>query len=372
MLILLSSELLDELTSTNISNGKAITAMENIALARRDGNHLVLGDPDTIKYCATSDKLSAIARGVYHRIHSRLSTERGLLSDFNYIIEVVKSGGHLNKRNKGTQTILSIPIDYFQTSALVQPTIFLCENQVDVDLYLLFAKAWLHYKRINSNLVCDKRGGGGSNIAEEYRVVQQSRNKLCLCIVDSDRKDPNSVIGSTAKAVRNVHDTTQPLCDYSITNSREAENLVPLIAYSDVSARDPQKIRAFEFLEKVVNKGPHEILPYLDLKSGTYLRSIKSSNTAWTFWEGYLPQLSYYGSLVKSECISPDCHKCDPCESKIFLGFNDVLKDMTANLTKAGHRKLLESIHAIVSDDVLNIGETVSSWCCGSERLCAT
>ena len=88
-------------------------------------------------------------------------------------------------------------------------------------------------------LHCERRGGGGQTTAAEFATIQNSKNRLCLCITDSDKRYPGADLGDTAKAVQQVRDAGQHLCELLHLEVRAIENLLPLAAYKEVAATDP-------------------------------------------------------------------------------------------------------------------------------------
>jgi hypothetical protein len=156
-----------------------------------------------------------------------------------------------------------------------------------------------------------------------------------------------------------------------VLSSREAENILPITLYSEISVGNPQRLQSLSFLEKVVATGPQSAYPHLDIKDGVRFRSIKTSANTWTFWSNLLPQLQQYTTTIDQACVTPHCSKCDPCNSKLFPGFNDVLVELVEKAKKMNWRTFFKQLQSWVIKEVQWIGDFLSSWCCGSGFLAA-
>ena len=67
---------LDKSLADNLDQEPVRTALEYIALARREGKHLVFSDMKTMRILATSECLPARTRQIYQKIFNRLPSKK--------------------------------------------------------------------------------------------------------------------------------------------------------------------------------------------------------------------------------------------------------------------------------------------------------
>jgi hypothetical protein len=265
---------------------------------------------------------------------------------------------------KSGQKIIEVPPRFFNDSESIQKTILLCENLDDAVFYETIAKVYLRWKRINAQIKCDRRGGGGSTISSEYINIQKLNERFCLCIVDSDKIAPNGNLGSTASRLRNSDDPTCIKTQIFILDCRESENLIPNSILSKLYPGKQEKLEALNIIKSI----SLEVRCFLDIKEGTYLNKILGEKTTEIkdFWSDQIPQILNISDRINNSCQANwQCSSnSGKCQCQISLGLGDKTLSKTVEYLKDNS---LNEIAIIVDrsmrSDWEKIGEVVINWC---------
>lgn len=245
MLLVLDSSLIAGISN----NSSVIDALDLIAHSRRLGKHIVFGKREVIKFLATCNLLSNTARAVYRKLYEDLPTTYSYLSEIHLLVEIVLEDV-LELVDRGNSKVIRASVKYFSNLSILAETVLLSENHDDLIFYKRLASAYLKWKNIgNIYIQYEPRSGGGQTTFRDFETLQSSKQRFCLCILDSDKKAPKLDIGDTAKAALKINDSNQPLCDLCVLNVREIENLVPVAVYREVFGDDINKLDAINFLK---------------------------------------------------------------------------------------------------------------------------
>ena len=369
MLLFLDSSLISGIGT----DPSVVDALDLIAHSRRLGNHIVFGKRDIIKFLATCNLISDTSRAVYRKLYEDLPTTSSYLSEINLLVEIVLEDV-LELIERGNSKVIRASIKYFSNLSLLTETALLSENHDDVSFYKRLATTYLQLKNLgNIYIKYEPRGGGGQTTARDFQTLQSSKQRFCLCILDSDRKAPDLDIGDTAKAVLRAKDSNQPLCDICVLKVREIENLIPAIIYREIFENDVNKRDAISFLEFIDNSQHNEVRNYLDLKKGLKLYKILREEPQRQFriyWlsvaQNFRDQLSpvCYACLDKEVCSQGTFEKC---QCFITLGFGDSI------MSKVEENYLSRDFSPLISDLVRaeweRLGATITFWCCASPQM---
>ena len=219
-------------------------------------------------------------------------------------------------------------------------------------------------------------GGGGNTIADHYSSYQSGRQRLCVCIADSDLRAPNGAHKETAARLAEVDDPGQPLCEYVITQARELENNIPTRFFNEVHDGNPNRLATIEFLERLEGSQIKEVRKYLDLKSGTKLGELMSYNTGapeQTYWTPKLPTLAVLAHSINSRCVqSRTCQSPTSCTCRIVVGLGpNILDDTLRYVGRLSVKKNIEGLCSETRAEWERLGGLVLAWCCGSETISA-
>lgn len=368
MLLILDSSLIDGINT----NGDIVSALDLIAHSRRLGKHIVFAKREVLKFLVTCNLLSEISRRVYQKIYNELPT-LFYLKKIHFSVEVVLDDV-LELIERDNSKIIRACVKYFSDFSILTETILLSENHDDLIFYKRLASAYIKWNDIGN--ICiryDARSGGGHTTARDFENLQSSRQRFCLCILDSDKKTPNLDRGDTAKSVLKINDSKQPLCDIYILNVREIENLIPSSVYREVYVDDVNKLTAINFIETIDNSPYNEIRKYLDIKEGLKLYKILIEEPQKEFRKYWLSFAQSFRDKLPSECYtcldnevcSQGCSK--KCQCYITFGFgNNIVK-------KVEDKYLNKDISIFISDNVRDewekLGSVITFWCCASSQI---
>ena len=184
-----------------------------------------------------------------------------------------------------TSEEISVPLE--KCEALVEnKTCLLGENTSDCKWFIRMGKYYALREGFGSHLSFEEILGGGDTTGKLYSNILKDCRKLCLCIVDSDRKSYNSVLGNTAKKVQVKDKELRALqnCKYvtcQILEVHEIENLLPTeLIRIDVQSKKEIELIALEGSQKTKDSTDWM---YIDIKAnwGPKILEVASDN----FWQ---------------------------------------------------------------------------------------
>lgn len=366
---------LDKSLADNIDKEDVRRALFYIALGRREGKHLIFCEArNTMKVFAEYTGLGSDTRAIYQNILNRLPSKKRYYERLIRYVRVVAEDTGISWRNVGSQKEIKISAASIDDSALIQQTILLCENEADCKLYEKMASVYMIWASMGKIIIrYEPRGGGGDTTADQYKAIQHSRRRLCLCLSDSDQKYPNGPIGDTAKKLKKI---SQPdtLCEHETIGVREIENLIPTAMFSQVSKGNRDRMPCIDFLEKLEESRSSETRQFLDLKSGLsgkeYFDLLSKNQEYWqSFWDTIRP---FGMSEIKQGCLNNQtCSTPEKCNCFLFTGFGDkILKDIV-NMQVPTDHKIAEMVGDPLKPCWERYGELVAAWCCGHSRIVA-
>src|SRR5580698_1101499 len=179
-----------------------IQGLSHVAMAAAEGSHRVTGSRNLLKELSRLDFLSRREKGAFLRAAEQVSEYRGLVSKLAVIGRIaVSTHPEPMALLTGSQRVITFPLRWFDITAKIQPVALLGENLSDVGVFIKIGEVGMLLKGYGYfPLVLSRAHGGGSTIGQ---VLEQlvSENRLCLCIVDSDRSCPNGALGATAQTI---------------------------------------------------------------------------------------------------------------------------------------------------------------------------
>ena len=276
--------------------------------------------------------------------------------------------------NRGNSKTIRASAKYFSDLSILTETVLLSENHDDVIFYKRLASAYLKWNNIgNIYIRYEPRSGGGQATARDFQTLQSSKQRFCLCILDSDKKAPALDIGETAKAVLRINDSHQPLCDVCVIKVREIENLIPAAIYKEVFGADVNKHNAISFLEFIDSSQHSETRNYLDLKKGLKLHKVLNEEPQKQFRIYWLSVAQNLRDQLSSDCcLCLDSEACtrgsfESCQCFITLGFGDTI--MRKIEEKYSNSDLSSLVSEIVKHEWERVGSVIISWCCASPQM---
>lgn len=365
MLILIDSSVVDK-GDENTWDQDTVLALENLATARREGKHIVMAKRETLKKIALCSRLSQFDRNIYHKLYNQSTQFQSYLSAVTRYIEIVNPCYEPAVISDSGKQIIKVGPRFFHDSESVQKTILLCENSDDAVLYEIIAKVYLIWKKMNVQIVCEPRGGGGNTISSEYINIQKSKKRFCLCIVDSDKIAPDGNLGSTASRLQALSDSTCINTENFILDCREVENLIPNSILSELCSKNQERLKALIHFENI-SSSTVDIRYFLDIKKGTRMKEIiQSSNpNIKSFWEVKISMSPHILSCIDNWCqVNWQCSSSGECQCKISLGFGEsTLSNTVEYLKQKSPHEIARIIDKSLISDWEKMGQVVMNWC---------
>ena len=376
MLFVIDSSLADPLERDSRPNDAVIDAASNLALARREGKHLLFAERRTLRACAESQWLSERVRGVYRHLLDNLPQMKTYLDNLARRVEVFATDGIFECASQSGCTVIRVSASLLRDFSVLEKSIMLCENLTDTRFYRQLAETYCHWSRLgNPMLRYEPRLGGGQTTSETYESVRSSRSRLCLCIVDSDRTTPSGSLGSTAQAAEDVHTCgVQPLCELIVLNARAVENIIPTRMYQEAVWGDNNRMAGVLFLEDLESSDSAEARLYLDVKGGLRLGEILHAPEESAFrryWEPVARRAQATARSVDTDCwADPKCNSRRQCRCVVAPGMGVSILEHVADFldSKSTHKKA-QLVDEPLREEWESIGEVIVAWCCGSSPL---
>lgn len=377
MLILIDSSVIDNGDqSAWDDDDDTVLALEHLAYACREGKHLVIAERGTLKKIANSSRLSDNHRSIYRTLcHQATQQFRSYPSEVTKYIKIINPCSKPEVVFDSGQQIIKLSPRFFNDSELIQKTILLCENIDDAVLYETIAKVYLIWKRLNVEIACEQRGGGGNTISKEYVNIQKFKKRFCLCIVDSDKIAPDGNLGNTAKSLSQAQSNSNCIITQAfILDCREIENLIPNSILSELCSGNKERLKALKIIENI-SSSTVEIRDFLDIKKGTQMKEIinASSNLKIkSFWEANISRIPNICSHIDRWC--QDNWQCrdnaGECKCKISLGFGEnTLSNTVEYLSKTNPHKIARIVDKSRCPEWEEIAQIVINWCIAASPI---
>jgi hypothetical protein len=379
MLFVIDQSMAAACDASNPSSDVIVTALENIAIARRAGKHLVFARRDVLENLKSSSCLSKRAKAVYKHLYLKYPQIGGYRRKFSRYIEVYADNDVWSIEDYAGKRVMKVSAKHLQDFSLFTETVLLAENHCDVRFYIRLAEAYSYWNRLgNVRIRYEARGGGGSTTADEFESIYTHRNSLCLCVVDSDREFPSYTenpydnLGNTPRALKQiVEQGEQPLCELIVLSSREVENIVPSRVYEEVVRDDPNRIGRALLIQELESSIDADAIYYLDIRSGIRLKRVLSKpreSPYFKYWSQIIDRFKCHElNMTARECWESDrCLSEESCRCVMFPGLGDgILEEVVEYLEHTSCQKIAEMVSGRLKAEWEYLGETIIAWCCG-------
>lgn len=223
----------------------SIRALQLIASAQSLGYHIVWAQRATLKEIVSLSNLSVHDINIYGSILNRYAT---ITSNYNKIGFRMLVTTNLNTSIGHNQIILN-PHEYPKFN-YVNRTNLLAENLSDTQFFKHIGNYYVREVNLENaiNIEFEEELGGGDTTYTKYEKYIRGSEKLCVCILDGDRKydDVNAPYGETYNKVKKRHVANNPfncIC-YGTEKLLEIENLIPCFLYlTDTNFKNKQIIK---------------------------------------------------------------------------------------------------------------------------------
>ena len=337
--------------------------LDILMLAYQEGNHLVVMRP-ALASCLIGDNkvYDKTKKILMHYYNHTAKQANNYLNYFNVSVEIISSlkqrscYSDIDTRNEFRQMKSS---DFIK-SVNIQHTILLGENNTDSIVYKMFGQYFLDKNRINSLYInCSNQAGGGSTTHQSYQEIYEANDRFCLCILDSDKKTPDSSIGNTAKKVVIFHEkggNTNLRCSWLISEKvLEIENLLPSQFYLDEFVDDVNKSNIYKSLKDLEGIACN----FFDFKNGVKCIRLHNDLAYAEFWNG----------LLKINCddnCEYEFEDKDCCSIKAIKGYGaKVLDQFVIYASKNNLVNVFDNEDDFFSEEWTKMGSQIASFCCG-------
>lgn len=254
-----------------------IDVIQELAIAYKRNNHIIIASSKVLEYLKDLNDLNEDSRQIYNYLYNDAFEEyKELKKMFIFYIKLVFDKQYIFKEEKeGNQTIFNISIGFIKTFKEFRESVLITEDLDDGKLYISMTKEYIKEyigKDKGISIEFDDISGGGANTHKSYKNFLE-KNRLTLCVLDSDKTCKKDEKGSTAKKVEKVRDEYEDKVTYvCILDVREKENLIPPSFYKLCS----NGINS-ELIDKLIKLedtcyGSINFLRYGDIKDGITLK----------------------------------------------------------------------------------------------------
>lgn len=361
MLIVLDKSLNDSLEST-ISDDE-VMVLDSIATAWQHGVHSVIGDRALFEKLSRCADLSRPTRAAYGKLTSAVTT---LAAGFEKMLRRLTIVGHGADQGQSDRGIL-ISLQSATRLLPFDQTTLLVENHADGRFFEVVGSHYLRREGLDG--VClslDILGGGGNTTASAFELLRRDNRKLCLCIVDSDRKSRGGTVGETARPLlrREGLEETREVCVLAV---REAENLLPLQILSTALRTTEDIVGKQRMLEAIaeLERGA-DVLAFLDMKRGL------------SYWEASRPDMppaerdiievlrniDPVVSRMEQHSSCQNCGRKSDCRCLVIEGLGTTALTCVTDVLKVSTVRELPQLTPVQEAEWLRVGALVASWGC--------
>lgn len=275
MLYYIDESCLEALNENNIN---CITFLEQLALDRRKGKNLVIASRHVLEQLSMVSQFSSPVRGMYKLLGYSANEYKMLMSKVERYCKVVATPISDRYVMEKGQKVIYISVVEDINKDFTDLSIFLAENSEDISLYKYIGQYYMKKENIQKiKISFDERAGGGSTTSTILKSIIESESRMCLCLVDSDKKYPNSeTCGDTMKKVLALRDIKEEIF-YEILplQVHEVENLISLNILKKVQESKNLTIEGIKFLQDILDIDSSDASPvfFFDMKKGILMKN---------------------------------------------------------------------------------------------------
>lgn len=366
MFLVLTDEIL------NVTTAEHYSALECIFKATHFGIHYVYCSRTVADFLYTQEQqFTRLSFGVIKQVRNELTQSRQIFERITTKIFIDLSASGFINSNDGTWRVHLLN---FEAHELSHKTLLVCEDVTDGKILIRAAEC--HQINIGlKSVMCisaDLRHGGGGSIGIVLNYIIENEKKICICIVDSDKKSPDSALGGTALSCKKVADKSKHLLKLIILDSRELENVVPFRI--SIEALTSNNTNHDNFIFYTDNAAFHEMLQYCDFKNGTclnWVRSLPENSHERNYWDGILTLITAHGFSI-DESTNKSCDdgckiSTGQCNWKFFHSLPDRILRRIDELPLSSHKFAELCKSSQNNAEWLRLGQHVFEWACGKK-----
>jgi hypothetical protein len=359
MLFVVSDDALALLASSPLLPHVSI-AFGRLLSSYSDGHHIVIMNPQGCKKIENCAAFSDEDRAAAKRIRNRYSEYGALPEKICLYARVTNEGMSPTRTIQGWD----VPLTWLAKNPLL-PSQLLGEDLNDANIFEYCGQDYLEVSGLRSFAIRASltQGGGGNThrVLEQIAIVEQ---KICLCIVDSDKKSPTAPPGTTALPCLSVFGSG--LFSVTLTAGKTIENSIPwrLIDKTRTANTVLPSLELTSLEQKHANA-----CWFINLKRGINGHDVNclTSPTCRSYWSNCATAVAGVPTCCDAMACKEKNH--GDCKYKVHKGYgNSLLGDVAtwlkSNQTTSRSKQYLPSPN---DADWLRIGKEVAAFAFGQQ-----
>ena len=359
------------------SNPDIFCALNNLLTAYRECKHILFSEERIFKKISESSDFDSLNKHAALAAHKDRRRNNSLFSSINtYVIVDFSTPENFHKtknenENENENNIISVGYKYFSDSSRIQPAKLLCEDLSDTEFYTIIADFYKKKNKLGyTGLDFETVNGGGGSIKYNFEKIS-NQQKLCLCILDSDKKHPNDKLGSTCSGFK--EEITSFSSDFYILNAHEAESLIPSPIIEELIRNGiygQEKCVEFDKLDSIEKKDPKTKI-YYDHKEGFTIKKLTSLSKypPKDFWWDVIQNNR---NFKQTKCLRDKTCECTPpCSVSVGFG-SKLLEHSIPSLKLKSASKIGEMLTPTLKKEWISVGRKLFSWGCTNSKSIRT
>ncbi|EMY6774305.1 MULTISPECIES: hypothetical protein [Vibrio] len=296
-------------------------------------------------------------------------------NSFNYTFTLdfdIEDENVFSKNKDNDHINITISYKLAKLESFYRGATLLAEDETDCEFFDLIASAYAKFnygKSIISRI--NYLEGGGSKTHPKYLRMMKD-NTFGLCIVDNDKKHPESKEGSTSSKFKNngkergLNNNQEAI----VLDFHEAESIIPDSILETII--DKTKIDDFDNVINLDKKINYRFRKYFDHKNGISLKDawILDKNRNEKFWENALKNLNAFNHKpcreTKTCANSKNEQVCHSCIEINGFGQN-ILEHSINQLNRVHLRTVTRDLSPYIAKQWDAIGCSVLNWSCSPD-----
>ncbi|EIO5099441.1 hypothetical protein [Vibrio parahaemolyticus] len=363
MLISVSDLNLDDIKNNTQQNYGKIEAINNLLIANFHRKHIVIFNRKELCFIIDNQPIFGYASAVHAQdILYSITGTGALLNKFSVRIEVSFSDSkEYSLIERDRKEIITISYKKLRNPEFLSTPILLGEHLNDAKLYHKFSELYLNLERdldgIKINISPDH--GGGSSTIDKFIHLAEG-DKMCFCILDSDKKFPEDLEKDTSKAFKERYRKIVNLSKAKVIEAHEIESIIPDNIIQDVIL---DKRYDKEFIDRIDHiKSLNTNRKYLDHKNGINLKSAIDFNNK-NNSKHWLDIFAKMEGVSKLDCFKNlKCTNCKSCVEIKGLGDNILSNTVDYIYNSAGINKYRNTISDNIIEEWQHFAFDVIYW----------
>jgi hypothetical protein len=282
-----------------------LRGITNLLQAYADGRHVVVAPQSICRIWEECGRLSEEQRAVAKKIRARFPELAELRNILAVYAEITLTGEMPSREG----SVWKLPLSWIAQHGLAE-TSLVCEDLYDCEVCHEAARDYLTSASLPKLMLrLDHAAGGGANTGRILRKKAIEDQRVCFCVVDSDRNEPskNAPVGSTALSCLQV--SGDGLYDVCVTDGRELENHLPAKLVDKIRPVWEGSAPSEKYAQ--ITQRCQSMMMFVDLKKGLKRKDIEElSGNARIFWDGAFASLNQPVKCCHTGCSALTAGDC--------------------------------------------------------------